>query len=299
MSERKRGRIDEAKRFIGKVSKDNVGLLASVVAWNTLTSLVPILIGLTAISGLILQGQPSLRHSVVTHLSAALKGVLTSTDLDNMVRTTTQHSGLFGVIGILGVLWGGSNVGGAMSTVFQAVFEVGGRNVVKEKLLDIAMIFVMTILMLIIIIGTTAGALIHRLASGFPLSGAMTFVVGVVISILAGFILFSAIYIAFPNTQPRLKVTNVWIGSLIAAMLFEALTFIWPIYSKFAHFQRFGAVLFPILLLTAWIYFFSMIVVIGGEFVAYRALNEANKENVPIGPEPQGFVPQHRVLRKI
>jgi uncharacterized BrkB/YihY/UPF0761 family membrane protein len=48
------------KTLWNKISKDNVGTLAAIVAWNTLTSLVPIVIGLIAISGFILRGSPSM-----------------------------------------------------------------------------------------------------------------------------------------------------------------------------------------------------------------------------------------------
>ncbi len=151
------------------MGRDNIGALAAIVAWNTLTSLVPIVIGLIAISGFVLQSDRSVQHSIVVHLSRALKGVLTPGDLDDLVQTTITHRGLFGFIGLAGVLWGGSNVGGSISTVFQAVFETGGRNFIKEKVLDLVMIFVITFLMIVIIVGTTAATLIHRLVAGFPL----------------------------------------------------------------------------------------------------------------------------------
>ena len=161
------------------------------------------------------------------------------------------------------------------------------------------MIIIITILMIVIVVGTTAGSLVDQLASNFPLSNGVTFVIGIGISILAAFILFAAIYLAFPNVQPRFTLSKVWRGALPAAILFQALTLVWPLYAKFAHFNRYGAVLFAILVLTAWIYFFSLILVIGAEFVAIPALEQANQEKIPIGPETQAIVPQHEVLRKV
>ena len=89
------------KTLWNKISKDNIGVLASIVAWNTLTSLVPIVIGLLAISGLILRGNSSMQQSVVTHLSVVLKGVLSPAELNRMVQTSTHHSGLLGIIAFL------------------------------------------------------------------------------------------------------------------------------------------------------------------------------------------------------
>ncbi len=289
--------MDFVKTFIKKWGKDNVGMLASVIAWNTLTSLVPILVGLIAITGFVLAGNPSGQASVVKHLSAALHGVLSPKDLQTIVKTSTQHSGLLGIAGFIGILWGGANVGGAISTAFQAIFETNSRNFIKERLLDIVMIFVMAILMIVIIVGTTAGTLITKLISGFPLSGGLTFVLGILISVVAAFLLFAAIYMAFPNVKVKFRLGNVWKGAVAAAVLFTLLSFIWPIYAHFANFSKYGAVLFPILMLTAWLYFFSLIVCVGGEFVAIGALSEAKEDREEVGPEPDKTVPQHRVLR--
>ncbi|HEX6509430.1 MAG TPA: YihY/virulence factor BrkB family protein [Chloroflexota bacterium] len=287
------------RTFITKVRKDNIGALAAIVSWNALTSVIPIMVSLLAISGFLLRGNPSAQHTVVTHLSQALKGVVTPADLNSFVDITVRHAGLLGLIGLLGALWGGSNVGGAISTAFQPVFEVKGRMFVLEKLIDIVMIVVIAVMMIVIVVGTTAGTVVDRLIAGFPFSGLATTVVGTLISVLAAFLLFGAIYVVFPNIEHRFRFKNVQWGALAAAILFVALTYIWPLYAHFAHFGRYGAVLFPILLLTAWIYLFSVILLVGAEVVAIGALQSARQEKQAIGPAPDGTVPQHVVLRNL
>jgi len=197
----------------------------------------------------------------------------------------------------VGVLWGGSSVGGAISTVFQAIFEVKGRSFIVEKLIDIGMIFIFTALMVIIVLGTTAGAIVQRLFSGFPLSGVTTLVIGTVVSLAAAFLLFASIYAVFPNVETRFKFGNIWKGALTAAVLFEILSFIWPLYAHFAHFGSHGALLGAIAVLMAWIYFFSMTMMVGAEVVAFGAIGEAESKDEAVGPEPEGTVPQHTVLR--
>jgi membrane protein len=285
------------KTIIKKLSKDNIGVLASIVAWNVLTSLVPILVGLIAISGFFLRNNPSAQQSVITHLSQALQGVLTQKDIKNLVSTMTQHTGLLGIIGFAGVLWGGASVGGAIATVFQAIFEVKGRNFIIEKLIDIGMIFVFTVLLVIIILGTTAGALVKRLFTSFALSGIVTFVIGTAISLAAAFLLFASIYAVFPNVETRFKLGRVWKGALVAAVLFEILTYIFPLYAHFAHFSSHGALLGAVALLMAWIYFFSITMLIGAEVVAIGAIGQAKSQDEAVGPEPEESVPQHTVLR--
>lgn len=266
-------------------------MLASVVAWSVLTSVAPIIVGLLAISGFLL-GSSGAETSVVNHLHAALQSTVPKQELQSLVGAVIRNRGVLTIIGIVGVLWGGSNVGGAISTVFQPVFQVGGRNFFKEKLIDVVMIFVFAALMIVIVASTSAISLVEGLFSGLNLPGIVFFVAGTAVSLLAAFILFSLIYLVFPNTKPRFRFNHIWSGAGISAVLFQLLTYIFPLYSHFSHFQRYGAVLFPILLLTAWIYFFAMILMIGSEFVAYYSLKQAKAQNSKIGPPQGAFVPQ-------
>jgi YihY family inner membrane protein len=285
------------KLFVEKIGKDNIGMLAGFISWSTLTSMVPILVGLVAITTLFLRN-PSTQATIVSHLSQALpSGSLSKSDVQHIVKTSTQHGGLLGLIGLVGIFWGGSNVGGSISTAFQAVFEVAGRNFIKEKLIDIGMIFVFTILMLIIIVGNTAGALVGHLASGFPIPGVAQWVIGTVVSLASAFLLFATIYLVFPNIDPPFKFENVWRGALLSAVLFWLLSFIWPLYAAHAHFGRYGTVLAPLLVLTAYIYFFAMILMLGGEVVAFDSIRDAQRDGRSVGPVPQENTPQHAVLR--
>jgi membrane protein len=286
------------KKIIQKLLKDNLGSLGAIVSWSILTSVVPIIVGLIAISGFVLRNNPSAQQSVVSHLSQALRGVVQPNDIRKLVSASTQHTGLLGVVGLLGVLWGGSSVGGAISTTFQAIFEVDSRNFIVEKLIDIAMIFVFTALMLVILLGTAAGAMVKTVFTSLSIPDAAAFVVGTAISLLAAFLLYESIYLVFPNVRPRLKFRDAWKGALVGAVLFEILSFIWPLYATFAHFQKDGAILGSLVLLMAWVYFFSMTMLLGAEVVAIGAISDANKSGGEVGPEPENSVPQHRVLRE-
>jgi membrane protein len=278
------------RAFIEKYMKDNVGMLTSVLAWTLLTSIVPLVVGLLAICGFVLQ-DPATRAQVVEHLSQALQGALGRQEIAGLATVVVRNHGLFAVIGVIGVLWGASNVGGALSTVFQPIFQVRGRNFFKEKLIDLGMFFVFAALMLVIVASTTASALLDRLVARATF-GLGTLIVGTIVSLVAAFVLFALIYIVFPNAEPRFKLRNVWPGATVAAVLFQLLTYIFPLYARLSHFQKYGAVLFPILLLTAWIYFFSIILLIGAEIVSFEALRQARAEGQRVGPPPDGTVPQ-------
>jgi YihY family inner membrane protein len=277
--------------FISKVLKDNVTMLASVVAWGVLSSIIPILVGLIAISGLVLR-DPVKQRIIIASLSKALQHVLTSADLRALVHLVVGHTGLLGILGAVGILWGASNIGGAIATVFQPIFQVRGRPLLQQKLLDVGMIFVFTILMLVIVAATTGGTLLHRFLSSAPLTAESSFIIGSVVSLLAAFLLFFVIYAVFPNIEHRFRVGHVWQGAGIAALLFQVLSYIWPLYVVVFHPQRYGAILAPIVILGVWIYFFALILVLGAEVVAFGALADARAAGQRLGPTPDGTVPQ-------
>lgn len=288
-------RHPNVKAFLQKVGKDNIGMLAAFVSWTILTSIVPIMVGLIAITGLFLR-DPAVQASVVNHIRAATQGTFSEAEIMALVRLSTEHTGILGLIGFLGLLWGGSSAGGAISTAFQAIFETTGRNFIKEKLIDVGMIFVFTALMLVIVAGSAAGSLISALVKGVPVPGLVE-AIGLAVSFISAFILFMAIYVVFPNIDPPFKFGNVWKGSLVSAFLFTILSLIWPLYAHFQNFSKYGKLLSSVLLLTAWIYFFSMILMIGAEVVAFAAIQQAHDEGKEVGPQPQESVPQHEVLR--
>ena len=283
-------RHPDLKEFIGKLAKDNVGFLASGLAWSILTSIIAALVAVVAISSLILQ-DPANRNAVVEHLSTALTGVLSRQDIQAAINGAQQHSGLLGIIGFLSIIWGGSNIGGSISTVFQPVFQVRGRPFIQEKLIDIGMVLVFTVLLIIVALSSTAIALLNKLVTGARLPGSAQLAMGAGIGLVAAFILFFTVYSVFPNTDPKFKLPHVWKGAGIAAVMFEILSLIFPLYVSIAHFSRYGALLAAILVLTAWIYFLAVILLVGAEFVAFGAIKRA-REGVPAGPTPNGTVPQ-------
>jgi uncharacterized BrkB/YihY/UPF0761 family membrane protein len=51
------------------------------------------------------------------------------------------------------------------------------------------------------------------------------------------------------------------------------------------------------IILAAWIYFLSLILMVGVEIIAFKAIQEGNRTRQPIGPQPQNVVPSHTMMR--
>ena len=281
------------KAYLEKIQKDNLRFLVAAVAWNILLAAIPMTIGIIALSKVLLPGH-SQKRELVKQLSRAFQGVLGPQYLDRVVNLSVQHSGWLLVFTLLAALWGAWNIGLALSDSFDAMFEVNQRPFLQEKLIDLSMFFVLLALVYAIVSITSAsGAISHAIRSaGLP--HVLTFAVVTGLSLGCAFALFTVLYMVYPNTRMSFRLRNVWHGSLLAAVLFQLLTYVWPLYE--AHFSRYGGLLFPFLVLLLWVYFFSLITVIGAEVVALTVVHQARQTGQEAGPAPDGSVPEHRTL---
>ena len=259
--------------FFQNVAKDNVGMLAGFISWNVLTSLIPLTVGVVAISSLFLQSK-SAQADLVRRLSQLFQGAVSTQEIDTAVKALSHNSGLLGIVGVIGVLWGASNIGGSFATAFRVIFATRPRPFIREKLLDVGMLFVFTGLMVVILFGTTAAAFLDKLASTLPFPAPAQVVIVTGISFVSAFLLFGTVYSVFPNIEAGYKLRNVWLGSLLAAILFQLVTTVWPLYVRLSHASRFGSVLFSLIVLTAWIYSFSFILILGAEVIAVASMRE-------------------------
>ncbi len=81
------------------------------------------------------------------------------------------------------------------------------------------------------------------------------------------------VYSVFPNIEAGSKLRHVWLGALPAAILFQIVTTMWPLYVRLSQASRFGAAISLLILLTAWIYAFSFILMLGAEVIALASTN--------------------------
>jgi YihY family inner membrane protein len=272
--------------LLQNIARDNIGMLAGYVSWNILTSIIPLSVAVVAISSLFVHDAGK-RADLVSALSRLFQGAISTHDIDTAVQSLSQHSGLLGIAAVLGVLWGASNIGGSFSTAFRVIFETRPRPFVREKLVDVVMLFVFTGLMTIILFGTTAAAFLDHIAAELPFPEAAQVVLVAAVSFVSAFVLFSAIYSVFPNIEAGEKLKNVWAGALLAAVLFQIVTIIWPIYVRFSHASRFGAFLFALIVLTAWLFAFSMILLLGAEVIAVGSQRDRHPRPKQDQPDQQ------------
>lgn len=183
--------------------------------------------------------------------------------IEGTLDAAIELRGVSGVIGVVGLLWSGSN---AFAAIRRAINRAWGirkeRRFIVGKSRDLAMVFGAGSLLLLSTASISATNFI-----GETSSPVLEMVVGVgsqVVAFLLAFLVFIIVYKWVPNTQTFWRWT--WPGALLATFLYQAGTNIFIVYvANFADFQSVYGPLASVIALLLWIYISSMILILGVE----------------------------------
>lgn len=237
--------------------------LATLVAWNMLFSFFPIMVLSATLAGLIPHQGAGIGRGLTKAIATALpggKGAAVVKALDAF----HHHTGLLAIVGVVGLLWGGSSLFGAMDHAFASLSETDSRSFFPQKLMSFGMIVLFACLVVPVVLSSSLLAVINSVP-GIPTvlsHGPVGLILQVCLSIVVGTILFSAIYFLVPKT--RRSARAVLPGALSAAVLFEALSLLFPLYFKVAHgFSTYGTTFSLFFLILAYVFFLAQITVVG------------------------------------
>ena len=263
-------------RVLQKFLEDQAPNWAVLIAWNTLFAVFPIVVFLAAVLGVVATfiGETKM---VPCHVVGG--GQLSALDCTLLTALPTQpvsgaydaikhfeaQKGLLIVIGVLGLLWGGSALFGAMEQAFAVIYHTRPRDFLPQKVMSIGMIFLLTLLGGLAIVSSLALPALPSIP-GAPeaLKGGLSLVVQVIVGLVAGSLLFVSVYFVVPNRPQQFG--KVWPGAVVAGVLFELVTLLFPIYinltnSAVTYGKTFG--LFFVVL--TFFFFFGLITMVGVE----------------------------------
>ena len=255
-------------RLVNKMNGDQAFNWAVIIAWNTLGSMFPILLVIVGLLGAVLQlvnVNPTTVYSTVLSLiptdPAAQRETLRA------LETARHASGVFFLVGFLGLVWSGSSLFGSMEQAFDAVFRTGQRDFLRQKVMSVLMILLFTVLAGSILITSTLLGLLEHLPFIPPqllLHGGVAFALQLVVGLVAGTVLFLAIFDVVPNR--KMRAGEVWPGALLAGAAFEALTLLFPLYIRLTGASnQYGKTFGFLFLFLALAYFVGIITMIGAE----------------------------------
>ncbi|HEX5158924.1 MAG TPA: YihY/virulence factor BrkB family protein [Ktedonobacterales bacterium] len=271
-------RIAPLAHFWQKLSNDWIFNLAGLLAYNFLMSIFPILLALLAIAGFILNTiSPGSEQQLVNAIAGALPGgasgtggVIVKVALTNLQR---QAGALF-VVGLVMAIFTGSRLFVTIENCFGIVFRLRGRNVIRQNIMAIGMLLLYIVLVPIVFLASIVPSAI---VSALHANGAATGFVGVLINLggllvafLVALVLFTAIYMVVPNRPVHFS--EVWKGTLIAAVLLVLYELVFPIYQSIAlKSNSYGSVAGFAIVILVFFYYLAVILLLGAEINSWMS----------------------------
>jgi membrane protein len=253
--------------------KHDAAQRAAGVAYYSLLSIFPLMLGLIAVFGFFL---PSVdfQNELLKFVDNNVPG---ATDFlrQNITHIISLRSGM-GILSIVILFWSASAMFGAINLAINRAWEVRRYRLPfpVRKSIEIGMVFGIGIIFLL---SLGAGHLISILHGVSDLAVADMIIVKVgsrLVAFLLIFIVFLLLYKLIPNTKTHWRYT--WPGALLAAVFFEIARTLFILYlENLVSFQYIYGSIASIIILLVWIYYSAFIMILGAEFTfQYGRLRE-------------------------
>lgn len=274
--------------FIHKVLDDGVANFAGMLAYSLLLSVAPLLFGTLGII--------SFAYFLTGHTSANLTQLITSrlsssvpsSGINTFTQAAQHNAGTIGIIGVITAIIAGAGFFQNVDYAFSIINRLKQRSPLREWLMSICMVLLLIPLVLIILLASSVPSMLgwlvgHAGGQGATHSasfGVASWLLSLLFGVLAAFILFSAIYVVVPNQDVPLR--DVCTGAILAAVLLEAYTLIFPFYtSHFLNPSHYGASMGFAIVLIVFFYFFSIILLLGSELNSWLLGRRDLKGSIP------------------
>jgi membrane protein len=266
-------------RVIKKFLDDQAPNWAALIAWNALFALFPIVIFAASLLGFVLRVFGEANDAVYkTIFSVIPNDSGQQTDIIKAVSGVKSQSGVLFIVGLVGLLWGGSALFGAMEQAFDRIYHTKPRDFVQQKLIAFGMVLLFTIL---VGLAVATSAILPALKGmrdipAFLYSDGAGLILQMIVGIVAGFMLFASIYYVIPNRKQTFR--KIIPGALVAGILFELITLVFPLYIALNRgINQYGATFGLLFVLMTFLFFLGLGTMLGVEVNAVLYPEEVQK----------------------
>ncbi len=243
----------------------NASDMAAAVAFNTLIALVPMLLLLAATAGLFLQNDDVLVQTRIA-IDRIVPGQ-TADDAFTAALTARGNTGWIGVISFVGLAWVGTGFVSCLARSMNRIYGARSSGYINEKQRGF---FVLMIFSLLFMVSSVASILptffirqeLPAVFERWLVASGRFQLIGYGIGLGTSLLLFLTLYRVIPNAGQRLA--DVWPGTVGSALLFMAITQVFPIYIRIiGGGNRYGQVLGFVSLLVASLLILAHIILFG------------------------------------
>ena len=256
-------------RVFKELGDDDATHLSAGVAYYSVFSVFPLLLGLLAISGTVFTSI-TLQEQFLDYVTESMPGSeeFVSKNIEELVR----FRGALGIGAILGLLWSGSSAFGAMSRAINRAWDVDkDRPFYVAKTLHIIIALGVGILFLLSSFASVAIELLSNYSRDLGLPGHeffLDFGLGNLMLKAVPWAITLAVFLLLYRFVPNCKTywRYVWTGAVVAAILFEASKgiFMWYLVNVANYELIYGSVA-SMMVLMSWAYVSAFILILGAE----------------------------------
>ncbi len=263
--------------------------LGAALAYYTVFSLAPLLVIAIAICGMVF-GREAVQGQISGQLSGLVGAGAGGAIQDMLKHARSPAAGIVAtIIGFIVLFFGASGVFNELRTALNRIWNVknadsaGVWGTIKGEFKSFAMIVGIGFLLLVSLLISAAVAGISHFASGYFPAATFRLVSG-----LVSFVVIAALFAVIFRYVPkqRLPWRDLWIGSLVTAVLFTAGKYAIGIYlGKASVGSSYGAA-GSLIALLVWIYYSAQLFLFGAEFTHVYARERGSLKDT--GPEKAG-----------
>ena len=252
-----------------KFNDDNGFFLSSGIAFNLLINLIPFILLLLALVGTYLYND----QAVLNHIGDYFRDIAPAFDpkiMKNLMEVI-QNRQIVGILGFVGLLWFSTWVFSSLRIALNIVFRVEkSRGMMRGIVVDLLMIVLVGILLLVSMILSPMVTFLQGFQGRIPLAIGPT--IQWILKYLLPFILSCCMFFLIYKIIP---VKRVHFKSALQAALFTGLLwevakhlFAWYVV-HLAKYSFFYGSLSTLVVFVLWVYYSSMILVVGGELAYF------------------------------
>ena len=260
-----------AKRTYAEASKDNLGLIASGVAFYGFLAMVPLLGAMVLTYGLVVDPADLSKHmQAITAMVPADAAKLIDEQLSNVVSTAAGKKGLGLALALLLALYGAMKGAGAIIIALNIAYEEKeSRGFIRLNLVQAAITLAAVLLAVAGLLSVSVTGFLEDFAGRIsPVAAILTKVAAWIITALLASGPVAALYRYAPN-RDEARWTWLTPGSLAATVGFIATTLGFGFYAS--HFGNYNATygsLGAIVVLLLWLYLSAYVLLLGAELNA-------------------------------
>ena len=259
-----------ARNLWHKANRDQIFFLSSGITFNVLVTIVPLLLITISVLGMLVESSTSAREQILSFIQRVMP--LASAQAESLLFGLVEDRGLFGLLGLVGLIWASTRLFGSLRTVLEIIFEIPPEErlgIVEGKIHDVRMVVVVGSLFLLTISLTTALTWLKNYGVGFLGLDAYNIswfwrLTSLIAAYLITYLMFFFVYRYVPDRWiPR---QDAAFAALFSSLLFELAKLIFVSYlAEISRFMELYGSFTNLVLVAFWVYYSSIVFILGGE----------------------------------